>query len=318
MLRVHFTADDLLRTRFAPTPAPLMELALAVAALQRQDPVFAGWRSTNLAALPRAARPLLQLVPPTGAGPRFLDPVSDGLDDGLAAVLSAPTPFVRRELRRVCGAGLPVTPWVQALYARDRQAWWTLGEAVRTAYEALIRDSWTRICRGHRADVAWRGRAAGELGLREALGMIHPRARWRGTTLEVDVEHELAVTAGGRGVTLLPTVFGAERPLIDTHPDGSLLIVYPALTPLPLVDDSPAADPLADLLGRTRAAVLELAAAPRTTTELARELGVSPATVSQHTRTLRAAGLLSSERAGKAVLHTITPLGDRVLAATPG
>jgi DNA-binding transcriptional ArsR family regulator len=316
VLRVHFTADDLLRTRFAPAPAPLMELGLAVAALRRRDPVFAGWRHASMAALPPPARPLLQLVPPSGAGPRFLDPISDGLDDGLAAVLSAPTPFVRRELRRVCGAGQPVTPWLRALYARDRQAWWALRDAVCAGYEALISGSWTRISRGHRADVAWRARVAGELGLQVALQTIHPRARWLGTTLEVDVEHDLTVTAGGRGVTFLPSVFGAERPLIDTHPDGSLLIVYPAVTPLPLVDDSPAADPLAELLGRTRAAVLELATAPQSTSELARELGISPATVSQHTRTLRSAGLLVTERAGKAVLHTVTPLGDRVLAAT--
>jgi DNA-binding transcriptional ArsR family regulator len=316
VLRVHFTADDLLRTRFAAAPAPLMELGLAVAALQRRDPVFAGWRRTSMAALPPPARPLLQLVPPSGAGPRFLDPVSDGLDDGLAGVLAAPTPFVRRELRRVCGAGQPVTPWVRALYERDRRAWWALRDAVRSGFEALISSDWPRICRAHHADVAWRARMVGEYGLQAALQMIHPRARWRGTTLEVDVERDLTVAAGGCGVTLLPTVFGAERPLIDTHPDGSLLIVYPALTPLPLIDDSPTADPLGELLGRTRAAVLELAAAPHSTSELARELGISAATVSQHTRTLRGAGLLATERAGKAVLHTITPLGDRVLAAT--
>jgi DNA-binding transcriptional ArsR family regulator len=315
VLRVHFTGDDLLRTRFAATPAPLMELGLAVAALRRRDPVFAGWRRASQAALPPAARLLLHLVPPTGAGPRFLDPISDGLDDGLAAVLAAPTPFVQSELRRVCGAGLPTTPWVRSLYRRDRPAWAALRDALCAGYEALIRGSWTQISRGHRADVAWRARVAGECGLRAALQMIGPRGRWQGTTLEFDVEHELTVTPGGRGVTLLPSVFGAERPLVDTHPDGSVLIVYPALTPLPLIDDAPAADPLAELLGRTRAAVLELAAAPRSTSELARELGISPATVSQHTRTLRDAGLLTTERVGKGVLHTVTPLGDRVLAA---
>ncbi|MBO0869631.1 MAG: hypothetical protein J2P15_13800, partial [Micromonosporaceae bacterium] len=236
VLRLHFTADDLLHTRFAPTPVPLMELGLAVAALQRQDPVFAGWRDASLAALPPPARPLLRLVPPTGAGPRFLDPISDGLDEGLAAVMAAPTALVRRELRRVCGTGQPMTPWVRALYARDRGAWYELRDAVRAGYQTLIRDSWMQICRSHRADVAWRTRVAGEFGLQAALQTIHPAARWRGTTLEVDVPHEATVIAGGRGVTLLPTAFGAQRPLIDTYTDGSLLIVYPALCPLPLID----------------------------------------------------------------------------------
>jgi DNA-binding transcriptional ArsR family regulator len=101
--------------------------------------------------------------------------------------------------------------------------------------------------------------------------------------------------------------------MFGTHPDGSALIVYPSVTPLPLIDGVPGEDPLADLLGRTRAAVLALAVGGRTTGELARELGISPATASEHTKTLRAAGLLVSERAGKAVMHSTTPLADRLI-----
>jgi DNA-binding transcriptional ArsR family regulator len=56
-----------------------------------------------------------------------------------------------------------------------------------------------------------------------------------------------------------------------------------------------------------------LALTQRTTTELARELGVSPAAVSGHTKALRAAGLIVSVRAGKSVLHSATPLGSRLL-----
>lgn len=63
VLRVHFTTDDLLRTRFAAAPAPLMELGLAVAALQRRDLVFDGWRRRAAARLPGPARMLFELVP---------------------------------------------------------------------------------------------------------------------------------------------------------------------------------------------------------------------------------------------------------------
>jgi DNA-binding MarR family transcriptional regulator len=62
-------------------------------------------------------------------------------------------------------------------------------------------------------------------------------------------------------------------------------------------------------------AVLGLAVTQRTTTELARDLGVSAATVSGHTKALRAAGLIVTVRAGKAVLHSVTPLGARLLEA---
>lgn len=47
MLRVHFTAEDLWRVTFADEPAPLMELGLALAMLQRDDgssPEMRRWR----------------------------------------------------------------------------------------------------------------------------------------------------------------------------------------------------------------------------------------------------------------------------------
>ena len=82
MLRIHLTARDLLKTRFASQPAPLVETGLAVAALQRPDPVFRGWRRLAAARLPTAARPLLELVPPSATGPLFLDPLTTGLARG--------------------------------------------------------------------------------------------------------------------------------------------------------------------------------------------------------------------------------------------
>ena len=313
MLRLHFTADDLLRTRFATAPAPLLEMGLAVAALQRRDTLFDNWRREAGARLPRVGRTLLQLVPPSGAGPLFLDPISDGLDDGLDTVLSSPGGFVRRELRRICSAGQPITPWIRALDERNADAWQLLGAAVRSAHGALIGPSWRRVWQSFRGEVAWRSRLIGESGLMAGLETLHPDARWRDTTLEIDAGRQYSVRLAGRGVTLLPSAFLTTRPLVGAHPDGSILVVYPALTALPLVEESPVHEPLADLLGRTRAAVLGLAAEPRTTGQLARELGISAPSASEHARTLRAAGLLVTERAGKAVLHSRTSLGDRLL-----
>ncbi len=65
LLRVHLTAEDLLKTRFADQPAPLVETGHAVAALQRRDPVFGTCCSSAAARLPRAACPLLELIPPS-------------------------------------------------------------------------------------------------------------------------------------------------------------------------------------------------------------------------------------------------------------
>jgi DNA-binding transcriptional ArsR family regulator len=74
---------------------------------------------------------------------------------------------------------------------------------------------------------------------------------------------------------------------------------------------------LTALIGQTRTSVLESIGEGRTTSELARHVGVSVASISQHTAVLREARLIHSSRAGKAVLHTITPLGAALLGAAP-
>jgi DNA-binding transcriptional ArsR family regulator len=316
VLRVHLTAEDLLRTRFASQPAPLIELAHALAALQRRDPVLGSWRRSAGARFPQAARPLVGLIPGSATGPLFLDPVGTGLAEGLDLVQQAPARLVRDELQRVFGSR-PLPPWPRLLAARDRQTWRDLDRALRVAHDHLLRDAWPRVCSGFRAELAWRSRLIAEFGVQAALSTLHPRISWSGTVLQIDAAPEFDAYPRGAGLTLLPSVLWTGRPMITDHPDGSTVIVYPALTPLPLID-AVAADPLAELLGQTRACVLRLAFRERTTSELARELGTSAATVSGHTKTLRAAGLIVTTRAGKAVLHSVTPLGDRLLQSAGG
>ena len=231
MLRVHLTAEDLLHTRFAPGPAPLTELVMGLATLQRRDALFDGWRRGLVGRLPRVARSLFELVPPTAAGPEFLDPVSANLDDGLDTVLSSSTPFVRSELRRVCPGGRPITPWVRALHERDSAAWRRLAAAIRAGHDTVLPQSWSRVRQSFRAEVAWRSRMIAEQGLHAALADLHPRARWNGSTLEIDVDAARR-TPAGRGITLLPSALWTGRPMIGTHSDGSVLVVYPSLTPL--------------------------------------------------------------------------------------
>jgi hypothetical protein len=303
---MRFTAEDLLNVRFADRPAPLLELGMAVATYQRDDAVFARW--TRGTRLPREARALLELIPPTAAGPLFLDPFSEGLEDGLDTVLSTPTDYARAELVR---ASRP-TLWTRGLAARDGDAWRTLEAALRGAYDAVIAPDRQRIRASFDADLAWRRMLLAERGVGAALAGVYPGSRWTGTTLEVDVPDDTEHAPAGRGLTLLPSAFWTGRPMIGTHSDGSMLLLYPALTPLPLVDTSPA-DPLGALLGRTRAAILELLVEHRTTSELAAKLGISAASASAHTKTLRAAGLVVTRRTGKAVSHVATPLGLRLL-----
>lgn len=76
---------------------------------------------------------------------------------------------------------------------------------------------------------------------------------------------------------------------------------------------------LGKLVGQTRSAVLLEVGGGCTTSELARRVGVSLASASQHASVLREAGLVHTLRQGSAVLHTLTPLGAALLrGGAPG
>ncbi|MFF7729966.1 ArsR/SmtB family transcription factor [Streptomyces sp. NPDC008001] len=311
MLRIHCTPQDLLNVTVADHPAPLLELSLAFAALQRRDvpPEQGRWWKRSSRGLPRAAHPLLQLVSPQGAGPLFLDPPAEGFAEGLDTVLAAPRARVRAELRRVCGTGLPVTPWLRSLADLDRAAWKDLERALRTGHQHVIRPQWARLESAFRAETAWRSRVIAQQGLQAAITSLAPGTRWRALTLESPLPREAGITLRGKGIVLVPTFFWTGHLLAAPQPDGRLFLVHPAVTPLSLHPLGPADDPLVTLLGSTRARILGLLVHRHTTTDLARQLTMSISTASTQTKALRYAGLVDSRREGRAVWHWCTPLG---------
>lgn len=312
---MHFTSEDLLRTRFAPAPAPLLELTLALIMLQRghDGALFGAWRRAARRRLPRSALPLFTLVNRTGQGPMFLDPVCESVAEGLDRVLAAPDDFVACELQRVLAPGVGMTPWHRDLIARDRKAWQTLVAALTAAHDALIATEWPSVIASHHADAALRGHVMTEAGLRAALTGLYPGTRWQGMTLAIPSIHDRDEYLTGTGLTAIPSAYWTGGPLLSDHLDGSRLLVYPALTPLPLINHEDCGDPLAKLLGRTRAAALRALVDQRTTGELAAVIGVSASAASEHATTLRTNGLVSTRREGKAVRHSCTPLGLRLL-----
>ncbi|MFI0740747.1 helix-turn-helix domain-containing protein [Streptomyces sp. NPDC021100] len=310
MLRVHLTAGDLARVRFAPRPAPLQELnaALSMLVQPRDALLFGRWRHRVLRTLPAAAEPLADLAP-LGAAPRFLDVFHDTLADGLDAVRAAPG-LVRPELERVHG-GRPPTPWVRELHADAPAAWRLLRRAQRAAFDTVLAPVWPLVQDLHRAEFTRHAVTAAEHGTGAALAALVPGGRLRGTVWELPSSVDRDLRPLGRGLLLLPTFHWTGHPLVADLPDGPLGLTYPAGPGLPLVPAG-AEDPreaLAAVLGRTRLDVLLVLAEEHTTSGLARRLGVSNATASAHAAALRGAGLIGTVRAGRAVLHRRTALG---------
>ncbi|HEY2239164.1 MAG TPA: hypothetical protein VGI21_10265 [Streptosporangiaceae bacterium] len=323
MLHLSFTAGDVARTRFAPSPAPMLELTAAVATLQRRDPLFGPWRRRTARVLPAATAPLFELVPETLAGPLFLDPVTLNFEDGLDTVLSTPAAAARDELHTVFVGRPRASSWVRALEEHAPEAWRELRDALVSGHEVLLATHWPQIRACYQAELELKGRQWASAGVGAVLTAIHPGTQWDGSALHIPVESRLRIDLRGLGVTLMPSVFWRGRPLFTRHPDGSLVIVYPAATPLPLATavsnghgHGPQAGPssVVALLGGNRAGVLSAAASARTTTELARAAGISLASASEHATILRNAGLITTRREGRRVAHTVTWMGQQLLA----
>jgi DNA-binding transcriptional ArsR family regulator len=320
MLRIQFTDDDLLDTRVAAAPDPLFELAASVRLLRASAPTapLARWRSRTRAALTAAGltlevRPLLDLAPAgTPYIPDFLTPANGAadLESGIDTVLSTPRQRLHADLAAAARI-VPLPGWTRDLADGDPDALNRLGRAIRAYHAVAVAPHWPEIEAHATADRAIRGQLLLDRGVEGLLATLHPDLTWTAGSLVYcrSQPHEYTMTLDGRGLLLVPSYFAHEPMALDA-PGRPVVLLYPTHREAP---PARAGRSLAALLGRTRARVLASLTTGCTTTQLAQRVGISLASASQHAAVLRDAGLVASRRTGSAVLHTLTPLGSRLL-----
>jgi DNA-binding transcriptional ArsR family regulator len=322
VIRIHFTAGDFARVRFAARPAPLQELntALMRMSLPGDELLFGRWRRRLLRSLPLSAGPLRDLVP-VATAPDFIDVISDSLTEGLDTVRSTRPDRVRSEIERVYAGHRSPTPlWIRDLHRGDTDAWQLLRRAQQSAFEAALRPVWPQVLELHRAEFVRHALTVAEHGVGAALLESVPGTRLHDSVWELDAPFTRDIPLHGRGLLLLPSFHWSGHPLLSDLPGRPLVVTFPAGSGLPLSPAEPgsAEDALAGVLGRTRADVLFLLAEECGTSELARRLRVSNATASAHAAALRGAGLVTTVRAGRSVLHRRTALGSLLLQGRGG
>ncbi|MFC8276838.1 ArsR/SmtB family transcription factor [Streptomyces sp. NPDC057271] len=321
MLRIHFTSADLTRVRLATRPDPLWEIVCSLHRLQTSQGrwAYADWHRTTRDALTntplgKAVRRLLVPVVPRAAYfPDFLTPhqAAEGLDEGLTAILDTPPTRVASEVRRLERTnGGP--PWGGRLV--ESKARQELVKALRAYHDAVIApyqdDIYARIA-GERA---LRARVTVDTGVDGLLGGLTSAMRWCPPVLEVDYVEDRDLRLDGRGLRIIPSYFCWRTPIALADNALQPVLVYPLYDSRPPAPERPSDASLGALLGKTRAAALRTLALGATTTELAQQLGVSPATATHHTTVLRSAGLITTQRWQNTVLHTLTPVGAALLS----
>lgn len=237
--------------------------------------------------------------------------LGDNFDEGMHSIQQLDQQQANAELAAFGrgpteGAGAP--HYLRHALAGDREAMLTLGRMTTSAYRAVLEPYWPDIQANHQIELVRQGRTLARHGVRGTLGTLVPGARWKGDCLEIDSPQRHTIALRGRGLVLTPSVFWAGPPLVGELDDQPIVLAYPA--PIDLtIGVGAESDPLAAILGSTRAAVLRVLTDEHTTGDIARHLGISPASASEHTSALRQARLVRSRRDGKAVIHDATALG---------
>ena len=324
MIELVLDHADLARVRFAHSP--VRELVTSLLVLQ--DPSRRVMHGRWLAAVrPRLAGLRLDLLtalaPASGRNlPQFLLPAVTRpwptLGEELEAVAASPPAAVRAGLDMTY-EGRPL-PTVLAPLHEDPAAHLpeVVGELDRY-WQAAIAPVWSRMRAVCAADLSYRMEQFASGGLARVLGDLDPQLTLEGDRLLVDTPHHCSqrFDLAGAGILVLPSVFIWPRRMVECCGVAQPAVTYPArgvaeLWTEPSAED---ADPLVALVGRTRATLLTVLDLPRTTTELAGQLCLSPPAVSQHLKVLKQAGLVSSRRRGKLVLYQRTPAAGTLLQA---
>ena len=231
---------------------------------------------------------LRALQPDDVYSPDFIHPPPTSplaeIEDELSVMLATPAEQVRAEVRdSYRDRALP--PALEPFIDDPADAVASLAELVREYWDRTLASHWPRLRALLDGDILYRAQAT--------------------------------VDPGERGLLFVPSVFVWPAVLLITATPWQPTLIYPARGVGTLWEPGAPRPPgaLAALLGRSRAIVLLALDRPRTTTDLARALGLSAGGASQQLAVLRDAGLVHGHRVGRVVLYLRTPAGDDLLAA---
>lgn len=330
-VRIHFTVEDLARTRIDASPWPLLETAFAVRRLQQpyRAPTPSLWRRQTRGNLSGQDRIMFDLTPATGYTPCFLaTPAAGTIDDQLEAVRAVPHPRIHDDMT-FFAARHPVPSWARRL-ADDPPTVQQVINVLGHIHAVTVAPYWPQLRDRAAADRAIRTRQILDNGIHQLLTCLHPiRIRWTPPVLHVRTltNVDADVHLDGRGLLLVPSLFGPDAPTFTPDVDPQPVLTYPVPVgdPAQLLEDHTDGDchppaPVAALLGQTRAAVLHaiITRPGSTTSELAGAVGASLSTVSEHTTVLRTAGLIATARYRHTALHTATGTGTALYGQMAG
>ncbi|MEV4509551.1 helix-turn-helix domain-containing protein [Dactylosporangium sp. NPDC049525] len=321
MIELLVEPGDLARIRFARSPMHELVSSMRIADHADRARMHQPWVRSVRGAVAGLRLDLLRLLlADPRYVPEFLMPSPERMDtrfaDELGRVRATSEVAVRGQLD-LLGGDAPLPETLRPLYEHPERHLGRLAAEVEAYWRAAIEPVWPRLAGLLDAEVGYRADQLTSGGIVRLLGNLHPELEYAEDALRILwPTWQSRSRLDGAGVLLVPCVFAWPSMLVDINPQGPTLIYSPR--GVGQVWDGSArssAPPVADLLGRSRAALLATLDLPLSTTQVARDLGLSAASVSEHLSVLRRSGLVTSRRSGRQVLYQRTALGTDLLGA---
>jgi len=323
MIELELTSLDLARLRFASSPVWELIASLRTLRDRSRHYMCRPWLSAARGRLGGLRLDLLSALVPPGLAPDFVTPTPTRpwgtLEEELETVATVPAATVRASLEEAYqDQGRPLPPVLRPLSEDPAAHLPALVTELRRYWQAAVEPVWPRLRALAAADLAYRMERFAAGGIAAVLADLHPQTAFAHGQLVIDKPSRCRhrVDLAGTGVLLLPCVFAwpstivvccsAAQPALAYSPRG-VAGFWRTAPP-----DPP--DPLGALLGRTRAVLLAALSLPVTTTELARQVGISPPAVSQQLKVLKATGLVTAHRRGRLVVYQRTTAATALLA----
>lgn len=335
-VRIELAIEDLADTRFGVSPLAETVRSLRAVSDPGEQAIHLPWvRGVRGQLEPNDGELLHALIgpprkpsdfagsPQSRAIPDFLTPCPtkfiDRFEDELETARNTPLDIARMAFLAAHAPDPVPEPLRPVTRAADRPVRALLNaicDALQRYWERAMAPTWPQMRLVLEADMTYRARQLAVGGARLLFADIHPNVHWHDGALSIsEMISDHTVFAAGRGLLLMPSIF-APKPVPPIDPDEPPSLAYPTrglgtLWALPPVPEPTA---LIDLLGRTRALLLQMLDEPLPTIEIARRLKVTPSAVSQHLQVLHRTGLVTRARDRRQVLYRRSPIGDELTA----
>ena len=313
MIRVTLGPQALASARFAISPIRTLSHLLFVfhhrpyqldPTLRRQ--IAAALRDNDL----RLAAPLLR-GNDRGYIPGFLAPPPHSFDADLHSELhclvTSPAERIGGDIRDFLGGTSrhDASAILNAIERGETHLARALAGQLRQLWDTVLAGTWPGVHDRMEADIAQRSATIARDGYITMIGQMCPTLAWHDGGLRIArrlirpaSQPRPAARLQAETIIFAPSAF-TPTAMARIDGDSTLTVCYP-LPRRPAVAHTGG---MATVVGQTRAQILSALATSRTTQQLARDLHLTPSTISYHLQLLHRAGLITRTRLSRQVLY---------------